>query len=743
MKQLLQKISSVLQSGKLDIQIFTVLKGGKDFPIKTQIANIINDKIIHLYAEYQSGIIEDLFFEFAENNIVCKRQTTNHSNAVLELIETGVDISGLCLGALPENDYFYHNENPRIYDKLTIPLDLHRGDISAATSNFDTLAGNRWCDPGVITERIGASPYQPFPAILLSNYQSKHGIVHGTLSQKVFYHNYLCGHRNGSAFLTIHSGFKAVAWREVAVDESICDVWYLGYCECAEEYEKIFDAYVTELKKHLPPMWGATAINRHSLAWGSWNDGIWRNIQHDDLLKTADFISGHYPTVTFMQIDDGYARFSTEQNVAHGLGMPYEGNAGLDHDKFPEGLKSFTNAIKERGLRPAIWIGGLCPRGSKIFDEKPEWRAKYDFRLPNSMVLDVSRADVREYMLKALDYFFNEAGFEAMKHDFWSYAFEDSHDLLQNKHRSGYEWRYWWLSEIRKRIPDDAYLQTGCDIVMGNPFLGEFFTNYRYGIDIGSGNWDHVKTNFLWGAACFATHTGDLFVPNSDSVGLFPGLSDVEAQLCLNYCLISRSMVELAGRLHDVPENNPRINMLKRVICCPHNGQDVYFSGFDYRTQNSAPEKWFIKTPYFSRIDGNPFLPCRTLAIFNLSKNVKSFELPFFEMGLREQAYLVTEVWESQVMSISNTIKIELQPHSSILLAINNISCDPQILDCDLKIDKVFLNGNILSITFGHSGEYTLMLSQRPSSHMVIENRGGYIVKGRATANIPEEFIFS
>ena len=101
---------------------------------------------------------------------------------------------------------------------------------------------------------------------------------------------------------------------------------------------------------------------------------------------------------------------------------------------------------------------------------------------------------------------------------------------------------------------------------MGNPFLGEYFTNYRYGIDIGSGNWDYVKTNFLWGAACFATHTSDLFVPNSDSVGLFPGLNDTEAMFCLNYCLTSHTMVEIAGKLSEADPESPRFRTLKKAV---------------------------------------------------------------------------------------------------------------------------------------------------------------------------------
>ena len=75
-----------------------------------------------------------------------------------------------------------------------------------------------------------------------------------------------------------------------------------------------------------------------------------------------------------------------------------------------------------------------------------------------------------------------------------------------------------------------------------------------------------MKTSMQWGAACFATHTGDLFVPNSDSVGIMPGLSDTEALFCINYCLVTHSMVEIAGRLSEA-EDQTRIKILKKAVC--------------------------------------------------------------------------------------------------------------------------------------------------------------------------------
>ncbi|NMA43232.1 MAG: hypothetical protein GX946_07605 [Oligosphaeraceae bacterium] len=666
---------------------------------------VINQKEnnIHVSCKYPNDCQEDFYLIKYEQHYCCKRYFKNGENEI-KLNELGLEIKDISFGADATKDYFYHAENPRIYEKMCIPVDYDRCNPEASKdSGFDAVAGNRWADPGVVHERIGRSPYQPFPAILLSNYDSRLGLVHGTLSQKVFYHSYLVAHQSEKLIFTAYSGFKAIDALQCQSGKILVDEWYLGQCEQADDLEKIFEPYAAVLRKHLPPLYGASNINRHSMVWGSWNDGILRNISDEMILKEAAYLKENFPMVTWIQLDDGYA---VHTPPAHGLGMPYEGEAGLDQKKFPAGLRNYADRIKELGLRPAIWIGGFCPKHTPIYKDHPEWFINYDYRVPASAPLDVSQPEVQQYIEKALDYFFKECAFDGMKHDFWSYAFEDSHDLLKFKTASGYEWRRWWLQEIRKRLPDNGYLQTGCDIVMGNPFLAEYFTNYRYGIDIGSGNWDYVKTNFLWGVACFATHTGDLFVPNSDSVGLFPGLDDCDAMFCLNYCLITRSMVEIAGKLSETDPEHPRLKNLRKATCCPNNGQEVFFARYDYRDkQQKVPQIIFLKTPHFSCQEAVPSLPLRTLALFNLEDEEAIVKFNAQDLGLEKDEYLLTDVWSGNTVLLQGECSMKLEAHGSRLLTISK-NKEKQILDANLKIEAG--NGQDLYLPWGGKAEFIL-----------------------------------
>ncbi len=283
------------------------------------------------------------------------------------------------------------------------------------------------------------------------------------------------------------------------------------------------------------------------------------------------------------------------------------------------------------------------------------------------------------------------------KHDFWSYSFEDSNIVFRNKDKSGYEYRKWWLKVLRDAIPADGYLQTGCDIVMGNPFLGEYFTNYRYGIDIGDGNWENVKTNYLWGMACFSLHTGDLFVPNSDSVGMLPGLSDDEAYFCINYCLVTHSMVEIAGLLSKA-EHNERYRMLKKAVCNPNNGQDIFFAAYDYRKGGyNVPEIIYFKTPHFSRVKNSELMPVRTVGIFNLSEEIKTYTLNAQMLGLDSEDYILTDVWSGESFDLVNAISFNIRPHASLLLAVSK-NKGLQLYDANIRINSVKADGHSLLI---------------------------------------------
>lgn len=601
--------------------------------------------------------------------IVC-RTVKNISDKTLRLKELKSELCGVSFGGAPQEDYYYCNENARLFCNLTVPLDYNRLDDNAKeNAKFALHVDRRWCDPGTQDGRICSSPYQPFPAILMSNYKTNKGIVCGSLSQDVFYHSFEVGHKDGAAFLGIYSAFKDIAYRELKTGEKLVDIFYIGETDEANDINKIFENYTFVLRKFLKNNEGEKETNRHSLIWDSWNDGIYRDVSEEMLLNEARAVKRLFPTVEWFQLDDGYSAYCHE-NVdldAHGLGVAYEGDEGIDKVKFPSGLKGYTDKIKEIGLKPSIWIGGFCPVKTKIHQEKPEWFIDYTYRIDWTQPLDVSKVEAREYMRYALDKLVVEYGFEGVKHDFWSYAFEDRHDLLKQKNKSGYEYRDWWHKQLRSRLPEYGYLETGCDVSMGNPFIGKYFNNYRFGLDVGAGNWDNIKTTMFWGVAMLSTHTGDLFIPNSDSIGLLPGLNDDDFQFVVNWQIITRTLVEISGRFSLVDEKNPRLKILQRAVQYLNNGENVYFAKYDYRQKGvKLPEIIYINSAFDCADAGY-----KTVAVFNSSEEIKEISFTPSDIGLTDGDHIIEFVWENR-REIVNEYIFKLKPHQSMLLKIKN-----------------------------------------------------------------------
>lgn len=691
----LRAVFSQLHCGDIHVSPTVVMAAGETiFPEYHCVHNPKSQTLI-LTAQHRDLFRDSLYFNYSGDEIICRRSFENLSGKALAVKELCVVFSGIDFGEDRAQDYFYHNENPRVYMQMTFAIDHHPDNTHANSSEFDVMAGNRWHDAGVIHDRSGMTPNQPFPAILFSNYNTKTGLVHGSLSQDVFYHNYSFRHTDSGIEVQAYSSFKTISHMEIGPGKVLTDEWYLGKTNDADDLEKIFERYTKVLRKKLPVNYGKTDINRDNLVWGSWNDGIRRTVTEELVLREAAYLKEHFPTVRWIQLDDGYAAEAVRLNIAHGLGMVYEGENGVDKSKFPDGLRSYTDKLREIGLRPAIWIGGFCPKDTPIYKEHPEWFFDYSYRVDYTAPLDVSIPEVRDYMVHAVNVLCRQYGFEGVKHDFWSYAFEDSLPLLKNKDKSGYEHRDWWLREIRKTIPADGYMQTGCDIVMGNPFLGQYFTNYRYGIDIGSGNWENVVTNFLWGTACFALHTGDLFVPNSDSIGMLPGLEDDEAYFCINYCLVTHSMVEIAGLLSKA-EHNDRYRMLKKAACNPNNGQDIYFVGYHYRDPNCyAPEIIYFNTPHFSRAENASVMPVKTVGLFNLSEEAKELCFSPEDLKLAPGDYLLTDVWTGEQYDFQEAKSFTVRPHASMLLAVSK-KIPVQVYDANIRINEAYAEENAL-----------------------------------------------
>ena len=199
---------------------------------------ILNEKakVAVLSANIDGVIKDDLYINYDERQMICKRVTENTGNEKIELCELGVKLSGISFGEDSAKDYCYHIENPRNLMKMIRYID---SDDKAEIGEFDEQAGTAWFNESD-DDRLGAGPNQAFPAILISNLNTKNGLVHGTLSQDVFFHNYSLVKDNDGIICEIFSSFKCLDALDFEPERVLIDEWYMGRTEDADDYEKIF-----------------------------------------------------------------------------------------------------------------------------------------------------------------------------------------------------------------------------------------------------------------------------------------------------------------------------------------------------------------------------------------------------------------------------------------------------------------------------------------------------------------------
>ena len=143
MKALRAEFLDFLKAGKINFLPFAVINGKNVEPETCK--KIVGNDGLQLHYEYKNGMVDDFYITGTN----CVRKFKNGTK-MIKLNELGLTLSGITFGGKAEDDYFYHNENPRIFERMTFKIDFDRTSGDAPDSDFDEQAGNRWADPGVI-----------------------------------------------------------------------------------------------------------------------------------------------------------------------------------------------------------------------------------------------------------------------------------------------------------------------------------------------------------------------------------------------------------------------------------------------------------------------------------------------------------------------------------------------------------------------------------------------------------------
>ena len=171
--------------------------------------------------------------------------------------------------------------------------------------------------------------------------------------------------------------------------------------------------------KNIPPQ------KKKITGWNSWN-AFGFDVSEEKIIKQADWIKQNqeHLSLEYVVIDDGWTRWGDW--------------LAEDRKKFPQGLKKVVEEIKQKNLKPGIWLAPfLVEEKSELFQRRQLWLAKYKdgpisglqmVPIVESLSLfmpeigrylaDIKKIEVWNYIFKSVDYLLSDLGFELIKLDF-------------------------------------------------------------------------------------------------------------------------------------------------------------------------------------------------------------------------------------------------------------------------------------------------------------------------------------
>lgn len=333
----------------------------------------------------------------------------------------------------------------------------------------------------------------------------------------------------------------------------------------------------------------------------SWNYDFFADITEADLLAQIPLVRHHFPSVRFMQLDDGYQHRHNPRQRAM-IDLCYDLPEAWNRDAFPSGGKGLADRIRAGGLRPAIWLGLWASTASPMFADHPDWilrdnagrRLIFERAYGGTFILDPSVPAVQDYLDRMARTVFQEWGFEGVKLDFSSFAFNCKRVLYRFPGRTAVEYRHLIESIFRRYLPDDGFF--GWCVVAGTsqPFLSQA-DYFRNAIDIGHGSWELARLIANMTANTAVLLGEPTALPNIDSIGWSDRFDDTQWESWLTLCAVTGMAVELSGDLRKL--SPARLARLARTLELSQPGRRLTCLDLPAGPIQRPPALWLATTP--------------------------------------------------------------------------------------------------------------------------------------------------
>ncbi|MDA0991084.1 MAG: alpha-galactosidase, partial [Verrucomicrobia bacterium] len=346
--------------------------------------------------------------------------------------------------------------------------------------------------------------------------------------------------------------------------------------------EDALDHYYKLLRRR-HHFYGENSVLREEIVWGSWNYNSrpkgHGDINHKHIIEQARGLKKLHPRAQWVMIDAGYQ--IQNPRMAESCDFIcleiFDPDAPTPHDptRFPKGMAHTAAEIQRAGRKPAIWCSPRTHNYGWVSKRTPEWLVRFKggrTMLNNQAYLDYSIPEVRDYTRRAWETIFCEWGYDGLKLDFWTTAFETPGLQFRNKDKTAIELRNMFMQDVRDFVPSGGYFLTCCTVNAGNPFFGLYADASRMGTDLGDGLWSQVMLGATWVSAASAFYRNACLLPDPDTIGWCPHLTEDENRLWATAALMVGGMCEIGG---DMVRLTPPQRTFMRAVCDFHGPAEV------------------------------------------------------------------------------------------------------------------------------------------------------------------------
>ncbi|MFW5803495.1 MAG: alpha-galactosidase [Verrucomicrobiota bacterium] len=388
----------------------------------------------------------------------------------------------------------------------------------------------------------------------------------------------------------------------------------------------------------------------------SWNYDFFKDITEKDLLAQIPIVKKHFPSVNFIQLDDGY-QHEYAKNQRAMIDLCYKLDEPFNREKFPSGPKGLADRIRAQGLRPAIWLGLWCSQGSPMLEDHPDWFLQDDTGAPmlfdrfykGTAILDPSVPEVREYLDRVCKTVFGEWGYEGVKLDFSSFAFNCKRIRYRVPDKTAVELRHELEAIFRRHLPEDGFFGWCVVTGTGQPFLTQA-DYFRAAVDVGHGDWKCIKEIAKWLANTVALLQQSSCLPNADSLGWSEQFDDNQWQAWLNLAAVSGMALEISGDLRKLDES--RLQKLNHALELSRPESRLRVLDLPRGRIETPPAVWFSENTRRGNL----------LALFNWGDGDSKISLDDFEL-----TGTWTDAWKENSEYVDT---VTLSPGQSRLLLI-------------------------------------------------------------------------